>query len=122
TSPTVITPAGRAFDGSSSAGNSGAAESCALSLHDALPIYAWTPSFTGTATIETCGGTTNFDSVLYVREADCSTGTELACNDDSCGAQSRVNVSVTSGTTYYIFVDGLAGSSGDFTLTVTPIT
>ena len=68
----------------------------------------------GVATIETCTGTTNFDTVLYIREATCSTGTELACNDDACSAPltgnaSQITPTVTSGVTYYIFVDGFSG-------------
>ena len=44
----------------------------------------FTVKTSGQATIATCDGTTNFDTVLYIREADCSTGTEVDCNDDFC--------------------------------------
>mgnify|MGYP003693751231 CR=1 FL=1 len=57
-------------------------------------------------TIETCSGTnTSFDTVLYVRQSDCATGTQIACNDDtgSCATaepnnhhRSRIQPSVTA--------------------------
>ena len=48
------------------------------------------------------------------------------CNDDACPnasglfRASKVMPSVTAGQTYFIVVDGYAGSSGSFTLSVTP--
>ena len=85
TSPTTIPPEGGAFDGTLAAGNSGATGTCSTaSAGGAEVVYSWTPSTSGQATIATCDGTTNFDTVLYIREADCSTGTELDCNDDFC--------------------------------------
>src|SRR5207247_4034182 len=48
------------------------------------------------------------------------------CNDDACANStgliraSRLTPSVTAGTTYYIVVDGYAGSRGSFALRVTP--
>ncbi len=74
--------------------------------------------------------------MVYVRTGTCASGTPLACNDDtaSCATGdpcfaathhgSRVTPTVTAGQTYYIVVDGYGGScggsSGSFTLTVTP--
>ena len=40
----------------------------------------------GSATAQTCGDGTRFDSVLYVRDGSC-TGSELACNDDTTGCE-----------------------------------
>jgi hypothetical protein len=65
--------------------------------------------------------------VLYVRQGACGSGTEVACNDDAIGCLtagliggSQVTVRVTAGQTYFIFVDGYDGESGQFTLRVTP--
>ena len=103
-------------------------------------VFQWTPAVSGTATIQTCGGETSYDTVLYVRSGTCEDGAEIACNDDStacntadaCSSQdhasrgSRVTPTVTAGQTYYIVVDGYGdscgGSSGNFTLTITPPT
>src|SRR5262249_36850906 len=45
-----------------------------------------------------------------------TTANQLACNDDSCGVQSRVAVIAAAGTTYLIRVSGYSGASGPFTL------
>src|SRR5205823_12629324 len=88
--------------------------------------FPWKPSLSGPATIETCGSGTTYDSVLYLRAASCATGAVVQCNDDACAnasglfRASRIMPTVTAGTTYYIVVDGFGGSSGSFTLRVTP--
>jgi hypothetical protein len=80
--------------------------------------YAYSPSITGTATIDLCGST--FDTRVAVYDA-CG-GAVLACNDDSCGLQSSVTIPVTVGNTYYIQVGGYnaAAGSGDLTIVVVP--
>lgn len=79
--------------------------------------FQWTPAVSGTASIQTCGS--SYDTVLYIREGGCS-GSQLACNDDSCGTGSWITPSVTAGQTYTIVVDGYRGANGAFVLTVTP--
>jgi hypothetical protein len=79
--------------------------------------FEWTPAVSGTATIDLCGS--SYDTVLYIRQGGCN-GTQLACNNDSCGSQSRITPSVTAGQTYSIVVDGWSGANGSFVLTVTP--
>src|SRR5439155_11843344 len=91
-------------------------------------VFQWTPAVSGTATIQTCGAGTNFDTVLYIRSGLCATGSEVAsgCNDDACtnstGANraSRITPTVTAGRTYFIVVDGFGWAQGNFALTVTP--
>jgi hypothetical protein len=67
--------------------------------------------------------------VLYVRSVSCSTGPEVACNDDATGCitsesngrhGSRLALNVVAGQTYFIVVDGRGTSRGAFTLTVDP--
>ena len=64
-----------------------------------------------------------FDTVIYVRETTCSTGTEAGCDDDSgtsTGASS-LRVRLSSGT-WYVFVDGdYSYSYGSISLTVSGI-
>lgn len=81
-------------------------------------MYVWIPARSGTATIETCGTGTGFDTVLYMYALSCAGGAEVACNDDACGLGSRLTVSVTAGEMYFIVVDGFTGASGNFTLSV----
>ena len=77
--------------------------------------WTWTAPATGTVTFETCGSSFNTLLALY-------TGTSLSAlwpagsNDDSCGSQSRVTISVTAGYTYQIAVDGYGGASGNIVL------
>ncbi len=125
--PTVLPAAGGVFNGGTS-GASALAGSCGSSQLSPETVYAWTPTRSGTATIETCSPVaTNFDTVLYFRSGSCATGKELTCNDDApCGTAldpgegSRIKPNVKAGTTYYIVVDGWGGKQGNFQLTVTP--
>jgi len=126
-SPTLIPAQGGTFGGTTS-GTNLQAGSCANFGSSPEQVFQWTPAVSGTATIQTCGGSTNFDTVLYMRSGVCSGGTEIAsgCNDDAClnangvGRASRITPTVTGGQAYYIFVDGYSGTQGNFTLTVTP--
>ncbi len=122
---TVIPAAGGTFTGTTS-GTSSLAGTCGSSGSSPEQAFQWTPAVSGPATIETCGSGTTYDSVLYLRAASCATGAEVQCNDDACANStglvraSRLTPSVTAGTTYYIVVDGYAGSRGSFALRVTP--
>jgi len=129
----VVPPGGGTVSGTTS-GASAASGTCAAATSSAPErVLTWTPSASGTAKLTTCGATT-FDTVLYVRGGSQS-GAQLTCNDDTAGCGTNdgsvnrsghgsvVNFSVVAGTTYYIYVDGFAGStggsSGSFVLNVT---
>src|SRR5213080_4654413 len=68
-SPTVI-PA--------TSGTSALAGSCGRSGESPERVFQWTPTVSGTATIQTCGAATTFDTVLYLRSGVCSGGPEVA--------------------------------------------
>jgi len=81
--------------------------------------------FTGTAgditTISLCDGGTDYNSVLTVYDA-CD-GTQIATNDDFCGAQSQLTFTADGTTTYYIAVEGFNTSNfGNFSLAISCIT
>ncbi len=78
-------------------------------------FFRYTASFTGLVEINTCGSA--LDSQIDVA-TDCSFSTVLACNDDSCGLQSRVIMDVTAGTDYFIRVAGWAGATGSGILNI----
>jgi len=126
-SPIPIPAGGGTFTGTTS-GSSTLAGSCGSTGGAPERVYQWTPSASGTATIQTCGAGTNFDTVLYIRNSPCATGSELpgGCNDDACTNStglfraSRLTPTVTAGQIYFIIVDGYSTSSGSFTLSVTP--
>ena len=123
--PTVIPDQGGTFSGTTS-GTSSQAGSCGNSGSSPELVFQWTPSVSGTATIETCGAGTSFDTVLYMRSGLCEGGSEVGCNDDACVNAtglfrgSRIMPTVTGGQTYFIVVDGYGGAQGSFSLTVTP--
>src|SRR5436189_4171097 len=126
-SPTVLPAQGGTFGGATS-GTSALAGSCGSSGTAPEQVFQWTPAVSGTATIQTCGAGTNFDTVLYMRSGTCASGPEVAagCNDDAClnatglNRSSRLTPTVTAGQTYFIVVDGYGGAQGTFSLTVTP--
>src|SRR5438094_537774 len=126
-SPTVIPAPGGTFSGTTS-GTSALAGSCGSSGDSPERVYQWTPTVSGTATIQTCGAGTSFDTVLYLRSGVCASGPEVAagCNDDACAnasglfRASRITPTVTAGQAYFIVVDGYGGAQGTFSLTVTP--
>ena len=122
--PTTLRASGGRFEGTT-AGADTLAGSCGTS-NGPEKAFQWTPSVSGTATIETCGEGTRFDTTLYVRGGSCAGGAQLVCSDDACpnhygAAQaSRITLAVTAGVTYFIVVDGALGESGPFALQVTP--
>lgn len=126
-SGTIISvPTGGGVFAGSTSGVSAQHGRCAYTKAAPESIYEWTPSSSGTATVKTCGGITNFNTAIYVRERFCRVGEQVACNDDACAnangdeRASEVEFTVDSGTTYYIFVDGVRRSKGLFTLTIIP--
>src|SRR2546426_3350432 len=123
-SPTIIPSQGGTFSGVTS-GSSTLAGTCGSTGTSPEKVFRWTPAVSGVATIQTCGGGTKFDTALYLRSGSCSSGGEVACNDDACAnasglmRASRITPTVTAGQTYYIVVDGYGGAQGTFALTVT---
>jgi hypothetical protein len=83
--------------------------------------YNFTAEFDGTVEINTCDGSTTYDSALAVYlgcECPADVGTLITCNDDFCGLQSRVVFDVTAGQCYKVQVGGFAGAQGTGTLVV----
>jgi hypothetical protein len=81
--------------------------------------YSWTASTTEPIQIDTCGPPTDFDTVLAVYTGTAVDSlTEVASDDDSCGAASRVVFNATAGTTYKIAIDTFFGLTGNFALRV----
>src|SRR3989454_7745806 len=123
-SPTIIPSQGGTFSGVTSA-SSTLAGTCGSTGTSPERVFRWTPAVSGVATVQTCGAGTNFDTALYLRSGSCSSGGEVACNDDACAnasglmRASRITPTVTAGQTYYIVVDGYGGAQGTFALTVT---
>ncbi len=77
--------------------------------------HLFTPSKTGDYLISLCGS--DFDTTLSVYSG-CQ-GSELACNDDSCGSQSELVLGLTAGQTYWIRIAGYDGDMGNYDLLIT---
>ncbi len=79
-------------------------------------VYSYTPAANQTLDISLCN-LQGYDTVLYVYQD--GPGTEIACNDDACGLQSRLpSVNVSVGHTYYIVIDGYSTACGNYRLDV----
>src|SRR6185295_10885484 len=122
----TLPASGGTFLGTTS-GSSTLSGSCGSTQSSGERVYRWIPSTSGTATIGTCGLSTHYDTVVYLRSGTC-TGSQVSCNDDSCATAessslaSRITASVTAGQSYFIVVDGYSGASGAFALNVQPPT
>ncbi|MBI5864184.1 MAG: hypothetical protein HZB38_06730 [Planctomycetes bacterium] len=91
---------------------------CGASTSSPDVWYSYVAPFDGTLTVSTCGGA-GWDTVLGVWSAcPAASGAEIGCNDDSCGLQSSVVVSMQGGVQYLIRVAGYSGATGTFTLTI----
>jgi hypothetical protein len=80
--------------------------------------YCYTASCTGNLTASLCGST--FDTVLavYGNCACPSFASALACNNNSCGAQSQLTVPVIAGEQYLLRVGGASSATGQGTLSL----
>jgi hypothetical protein len=81
--------------------------------------YCYVAPCTGTATASLCaaeGGSATYDSALAAFSGTCASLTQIACNDDFCGLQSRISFAVTQGQTYYIAVGSFGANTGSFSL------
>jgi len=72
-------------------------------------MYTWQAPAAGSYKFSTAGSTV--DTVLYVRASDIN-GSQLACNDNSTGTTSEVNVSLTAGQKVFVGLDSQSLTSG----------
>jgi uncharacterized protein (DUF2141 family) len=82
--------------------------------------YHFTAGASGTAVVDTVGGSTNYDTVLAAYTGSTLTGlTNRACNDDYSGLQSRITFACTAGTIYRIQLGGYQAATGTATVDIT---
>jgi hypothetical protein len=87
-------------------------------------VYSYAPAADEVIDITLCVGSA-YDTKLYVYEN--VAGSLVACNDDACTSpnyldpyvSSLFGVSLFTGNTYYIVVDGYGGDAGDYTIDIT---
>ena len=79
--------------------------------------YRYVATCTGTATFSLCGS--SFDTIIGVYSGtSCTNMALIGCNDEYCGEQSQLSLSVTSGKTYWIEVGGYGNAVGSGKLTI----
>jgi hypothetical protein len=78
--------------------------------------FSWTPPRSGILTVDTCDS--DFDTLLAIYTGTLGALTEVAADDDACGADSgsAIEVFVWEYTQYRIAVDGVGGDAGTFAL------
>jgi len=83
-------------------------------------VYALTPTRDMQIDVLLCDSA--YDTKLFVFRNLCEAGGLVACNDDACGPDGfrsqLIALPVVAGDTYFIVVDGYAGATGAYTLTV----
>ena len=80
-------------------------------------VWRFTPPESGLICVTTAGST--YDTVLFARNSCGGTATDLACNDDTGGLTSQVQVAVTAGVDVFLMVDGFAALGGSYRLNIT---
>ena len=88
------------------------------SYKDTPDVWYWfTPQTTSSYIVSLCGS--NFNTTLAIFD-DCD-GIEIACNDDFCGLESRLELLAIAGRTYLIRISGteFGGERGNYILTIT---
>ncbi len=84
--------------------------------------YNWTAPSTGIATVELCGQSSLDSKIAAYAGAGCPTGAAIACNDDTCSLQSRIQFACTAGAVYALQIGSYpsgGGSSGAGNLNIT---
>ncbi len=115
-------------------GMTGTGDPTGLCVAQTAPAQGVWYVFAGTGQnviLTTCGGTTNYDTQLFVYSGTCGALTCVTGDDDMCNPAcvggvtcgypqaSHLQFGTVVGTNYYIFVSGWSGATGNFTLTVT---
>jgi len=79
--------------------------------------YRFTAPADGIVSANTFGS--SFDTILSAYVGDPSSGSQVACNDDFDGWQSKIDFDVVEGQTYYLQAGGYEDQAGRLELTVT---
>jgi hypothetical protein len=88
-------------------------------------VYRLVPTGSGYCSVDLCASLYDTKVYIYEFESGHGPGSPLACNDDAgcgySGYQSRVELFLEQGHTYYIVVDGYGGDCGTYTLSITDL-
>jgi len=76
--------------------------------------YQFTAPVAGRLVVDTSGS--DFDTGLAIYNGPCDSLTEVACNDDSGGVTSLINIPTAAGMTYLILAGGYGSDAGNLVL------
>ena len=96
----------------------------ATSAVDSDVWFEWTSDMDGNAIVTTCAQTGDDTKIAAYPGGGCppiAGGTALACNDDACNYQSKIEFPVTNGSTYLIQLGNFPGASANQAGTFTVI-
>ncbi len=83
-------------------------------------IYRFIPESTALLDVSTCGSSFNTALQIYASpDGTCSNLVALACNDNTCGLQSKLTYQFIADSTYFIVVDGVGYEHGNYQLSLT---
>jgi hypothetical protein len=105
------------FNGTNSCATTDGPDPCSVLMGSDV-WYDWTAGASGPTLFSLCGST--YDTSIAIYDTTACQGSNLACNDDSCGVQSQATANVVAGNAYKIQIGGFAGSMGNFVLNITP--
>ncbi|MEJ7730132.1 MAG: DUF4215 domain-containing protein [Polyangiaceae bacterium] len=78
-------------------------------------VYAVTPAVDGKLVVSL--DPIDFDGNLYARTGSCTTGPQVACSESEGSAGLELlNFAVVGGAKYSVFVDGVAGDAGNYSI------
>jgi len=75
--------------------------------------FAWTAPLDADFSLATCGRTELDTKIALYAGSGCPSGLPLACNDDACGYQSRIDFHASAGSAYTIQLGSFPGAAGD---------
>ncbi len=106
---------GASYTGSTAGATPDGASTCGSSTGTPDMWYYYRAGGNGWLTLSLCAS--EYDTVLSVHSG-CpgTTANQLACNDDYCGQQSRILMSVQNGLSYWIRIAGKDGATGNYQL------
>ncbi|HEV8320964.1 MAG TPA: hypothetical protein VG389_05075 [Myxococcota bacterium] len=119
-----------AADGSATGSTSGVSNfegSCTAGFTPSGPevVYVFNLLYTADVTATTVFPATTMDTALYIRTVCDDTSTEVGCNDNdpmaTFSSGSTIDLPGLAPGTYFVFVDGMNGSTGAYRLEVTGV-
>lgn len=91
---------------------------CATSSTSPEVVYQLNSGPGGKVTVSLTDSITAFDSALYIRSGDCTSGSQIECDDAIGDGGEVITFDAAADTNYWIFVDGYGGEKGAYELTV----